>query len=56
VIEIKSDEYPATPKLKTTFTSVTLLCPTYKHDLRHIPQDSNYKIFSKVSTWKLYKK
>ena len=50
VIENKNDEFPATLKLKANFTFLKLLCPTYKHDLRHIPEDTNYKTFSKVST------
>jgi len=42
VYEIKSQEFPATLKLKAELSSGTLVCPTYKRELRHIPQDCNY--------------
>jgi len=53
VIEIKIDEFPANLKLKATFSSLRLPCPTYKRELRHISDDPNYKIFSKEITWNL---
>jgi len=42
VAETKSHVIPVTLKLKTTLPSGTLLCPTYKRELRHIPNDCNY--------------
>jgi len=53
VFEIKNQKFPAPLKFNTAFTPGTLLCPTYKRELRHIPPDSNYITFSTVSTWNL---
>jgi hypothetical protein len=46
-------QFPASLKFNSALTPETLVCPTYKRELRYIPQDSNYIIFSRVSTWDL---
>jgi len=48
--ENKNQEFLVTLKLKAALSFVILLCPTYKRQLRHIPQACNYMTFSKVST------
>ena len=39
--------------IKAAFTPGTLVCPTYRRELRHFPQDCNYITFSSVITWDL---
>jgi len=42
MFEIKNQEFPEPLKLKADLSSGTLVCPTYKRELRYIPKDCNY--------------
>jgi len=53
VVRITTQGFPTSLKLKAAFTSGTLVCPNYKSELRHIPQDCNYITFTNVNIWNL---
>jgi hypothetical protein len=46
MVEIKNQEFHAPLKFNVAFTPATQVCPTYKSEVSHISQDSNYVIFS----------
>jgi len=53
VFEIKNQELPATLKIEEALSSGTLVCSTYKCELRHFRPDCNHLTFSKVNTCNL---